>query len=434
MSKRKKTSRKSPKQTPATLREKTRKNLNSFEKEEASAKQKKRTFAYLLGGAGIILILGLVFSGILISRALAKPVIGFRDVHPTVQEALLSLTQEQTKKTGKKWKVLTIDPALPLKAQQKLFKKTDLLITTAGAAATRLGENASIPPQSLFTLMPTAIRTAGFDGTNQFALPILLDHFELAWNIKLFQKAGGREPKTLQDLTEAGKKVQTKSLWPMLCAGGNDETLLSFVGALCESILGETGWKEIQAAASSANPSELIQQSNLVQVLEFLTTWRKEGFLHPEWFRMNKTDIESFMENEQAFFVAMSLMDHRQVQQRVIERFNSTFFPTLSFGTSRSVTAPAILALTPEKRRVHEQALLLRNSLVRPETQAILSARSDLAPTGSQAQAPDKQANDVRFWASASSTPLPSFSTALYADPKDTNALAKAIRTYLESN
>ena len=40
-------------------------------------------------------------------------------------------------------------------------------------------------------------------------------------------------------------------------------------------------------------------------VLKVLIEWRQSGFLHPEWFRMSKNDIEFFMEANMASFVMM---------------------------------------------------------------------------------------------------------------------------------
>ncbi|ULQ58822.1 hypothetical protein K7I13_09780 [Brucepastera parasyntrophica] len=56
---------------------------------------------------------------------------------------------------------------------------------------------------------------------------------------------------------------------------------------------------------------------------------------------------------------------------------------------------------------------------------------SGLAPVNSNAEAPDRQADDVRYYAAASEQPLPEIGIAAFADPAKRTQFAQMIRNYL---
>ncbi|MBN2812278.1 MAG: extracellular solute-binding protein [Spirochaetales bacterium] len=420
------------KQTPKTLREKTRKNLKEMEKSDAERnnRKKKLLIAALIGGA-VLIAAGVVLAGVLAVRAFAPPVLGFRNVPAETEKAISGYAQKQTESGGKKWKIITIDPSLPMQKQIKLFKKTDILITGSGAAAEQLGAFAKMPSQTDLSLMPTAIRKAGAEDGRQYALPVLLDHYELSWNYSLVRSA---EPRTIAALENAANKLKSQTSWPFMCAGGDDESLLNFIGALTEALGGENAWKSVRQEAENVSPAELVRKESLSSVLETLLRWRREGLLHPEWFRMTRPDVEAFMETNAAPFVFMSLSNHRKISQRTVEKYNSVFMPGFAADASRSLAAPAVLLLAPNKKRAREEAILLKDALLDEDAQTKLSGMTGLAPVSSTAAAPDRQANEARLWAAASERPLPSFYTALYPYPADAALLAKNIREFLQSD
>lgn len=258
--------------------------------------------------------------------------------------------------------------------------------------------------------MPTAIRKAGAEDGRQYALPVLLDHYELSWNYSLVRSA---EPRTIAALENAANKLKSQSSWPFMCAGEDDESLLNFIGALTEALGGENAWKSVRQEAENVSPAELVRKESLSSVLETLLRWRREGLLHPEWFRMTRSDVEAFMETGTAPFVFMSLSNHRKISQRTVEKYNSVLMPAFSENIPRSLTAPAVLLLSPDKKRVSEETILLISTLLNETTQTKLSEITGLAPVSSTAAAPDRQANEARLWAAASERPLPSF----YTDP-----------------
>ncbi|MCD1654322.1 hypothetical protein K7J14_06340 [Treponema zuelzerae] len=423
------------KQTPRTLREKTRKTLKKMEKTDAERKKRdKKLLIAAIAGSAVLLAAGLVLAGALAVRAFAPPVLGFRDVSEEIQNSVAEYAHAQTESGGKKWKIITIDPSLPMRKQIKLFKKTDMLITRSGAAADELGAYAKLPAQKDLLLMPTAIRKAGTEGGRQYALPLLLDHYELSWDYSLVRTGEPAGPRTLEALESSARKLKSPSRWPFMCAGGEDEALLNLVGALAEALGGEKEWESVLLAARETAPGELVRSPALAAVMENLIRWRREGLLHPEWFRMSRGDVESFMETGAAPYVFMSLSNHRKISQRTVEKYNSVFMPGTEADAPRSLTAPAILLLAPQRNRVREEAVLLKDALLDAEQQTTLSGKTGLAPASSTAAAPDRQANEARLWAAASERPLPSFFAALYPDPADTALFAKQVREFLKTD
>lgn len=405
-----------------------------MKKDTRSDGQPARKLAIMLVLTVIPVLVGLVIAGILISRALYKPVIGFLDVPESVREAIEEIEIIESKKNNITWKFLVIDPSINLSELNKVLKKTDILITKAGARAEAI-TTIQTPEQKLLSVMPTAIRKAAANpGNRQYGIPILIDHFELARDRSNPVSSSFSPYSTLKQLEELALSRTLKTSWPFVCAGGDDETLLGFLGALVEALGGEKAWDTVRLDAINTSPADLVRKDSFSKVIETLLRWRRDGLLHPEWFRMTRTDVEAFMENGEAPFVFMSLSNHRKISHRTVEKYDSVFIPGTSTNDSRSLTIPSIILITPNKKRISEETILFKNILLNEETQTKISGLTGLAPVSSTAAATDRQATEVRLWAAASERPLPSFFTALYSDPGDAALLAKHIREFLQSD
>lgn len=395
-------------------------------------KETKKRKALVLSLAVAPVLLGLIFAGILISRATYKPVIGFLDVPDTVRQAIEETAQSWSTTGKTPFRYITLHETHP-EELKKTYSKLDMLIASSGKNAEALSSLSQKPSPAILSLMPSAMRKAGMSGEKQYAFPILLDHFELAWNIKLLSRNGLSKPTSIQDMRTYGSKIKSKTVWPMIVAGADDRILLGFIGSITEALYGEETWKKIQSTAFESTPEELLQTPELSAVLDTLSKWRLDQFLHPEWFRMTQDDVIQFMENDYALFVCMFLSDHRKIPQKTIEQYDSTFMPSVSAQGLRSFTIPAMLVLQPRKDKTNRTISAFGTYIIQNETQKNLSGRTGLAPSNAQCESPDKQASEVRLWAAASANLLPPFSSALYYDPLDTKKIARLIREYLES-
>lgn len=389
--------------------------------------QRKTILFFIL--AGIPPLAGVILAILLILTATAKPLIGFACLSEKDQQNIQQNIQTWATKNKLKFKYHIIEES-SLFAPKKI-QKLDLLITSSSKVPESLQTIMRQPDKEILNLMPNSMRALASNEKGQYGYPLLLDHFELAWNQKLLASTGSSQVKTISDILAAGNKIKTKTTWPLILAGSDDHILCGFIGSLTESFYGQNAWKTIQTACKTTNPQELVLQSPLKDILDSLITWRAQGILHPEWFRMSKKDVEYFMETNQALFVCMYLSDHRQIPQKIIEKYDSSFMPSLSGSANRAFTMPAITVYQPNKRP-HKAITALSLYLARSEAQKTLSGQTGLAPTNAQCETSDKQASDVRLWAAASNAILPSIDNAWYSSPKDTTTLANSIRQYLE--
>jgi hypothetical protein len=376
--------------------------------------------------AGLALALILLFP--------RKPVIAFYRLPEPVVSAIMQEASlpENSGKQG--FSFITLDGELPLPEQKKALARADLLFTEDGRAAAELAPRAIPAGDDLLRLMPTAMRFSGRTGETAWGLPLLLDHFELAWNMSMLSASGYTKPETISKLRTEAAGIRKPGVWPIVCAGADDGNLLMLTGALTEALSGADACLAVADSASRGTSfRDLLATTKLGETLDTLISWRKEGLLHPEWFRMTESDVAAFMDDGFACFVLMPLSAHRRVPQKVIERFDSTMFPSDRPANSRSFVAPAVVALRMDRKGADSRAAAFYRKLVEPGTQMSLANRTGLAPVSSTAETRDRQAYDVRLWVASSARPLPDLGTAAFAAPADRAALALNIRNYIES-
>jgi len=382
---------------------------------------KKRILAIL---AGTVALAAIVAFSLMATRKPLVVLYGLSD------PAIAAIERE----AGPSFRFMVIGGDKPISARKRDISKADLVFMRDGKAASEVGANAVAPDESVLALMPSAMREAGKSGTRRYGLPILFDHFEIDWNVSLIGGRGLAKPNTLTELVKVSNAIKGKNLWPIVCAGGNDEDLLDFAGALVISESGLDAYEQLVTAASEGKPfAELVKSTALKKSLDTLIDWRKSGIIHPEWFRMKSADVQAFMQMDYSCFFAMSLSSHRLLDHKIAEKVLTIDFPTDRKELDRGILAPAIVAIEPRHGMPGNGAAhRFAATLAQGTAQADISGGSGLAPANSNATAADKQADDARFWVAASRKPFPDPATAALSDPSARAALAAAIRQYLE--
>ncbi len=382
---------------------------------------KKRILAILTGTVALATI------AFFILTATHKPLVV---LYGLSDPAIAAIKQE----AGPSFKFMVIDGNEPISAHKRDISKADLVFMYDGKTAAEVGAEAVEPDESILALMPSAMREAGKSGTQRYGIPILFDHFEIDWNVSLIGGRSLAKPNTLTELVKVSNAIKGKNLWPIVCAGGNDEDLLGFVGALVISESGLDAYEKLVTGASEKQPfAELVRTTALKNTLDTLIEWRTSGIIHPEWFRMKSADVSAFMQMDYSCFFAMSLSSHRLLDRKIVEKVLTIDFPTDRKELDRGILAPAIVAIElrhslPGNRAAHR----LVAALAQGPAQANISGASGLAPANSNAATADKQADDARFWIAASRKPFPDPATASLSDPAARAALAASIRQYLE--
>lgn len=393
----------------------------------------KSTFKKILMLAYLPILIGLFFAGYLVFKAVEKPVIGFFNLPSNIQDIFQEQANSWISSYKKEFKYIEIDPNLSQAEQLKIFKKCDLVFTHTSLATEFFAPYSQGPSQNVLNLMPSSMRKAARSTQNSYALPLLFDHFELAWNKKYLLQTNIESPLTFAHLFEAKKQLQKSVRYPFICAGAHDATLLGLVSALTEASQGTEAWNAIINAARTLSPEHITEIPELQNTLNLLIEWRKAGFIHPEWFRMTQTDIHAFMENNYTIFVAMFLSDHRTIEHKTIEKYDSIYFPSIDGRSNRAFIAPSYLALLPKRKKINPFSQGLYQDLMQNKTQEKISSASGLSPANAQCETADRQASDVRLWIAASQEPLPSFATTVYTQEADITQSAATIRTYIET-
>ena len=394
---------------------------------------KKKLLIPAIGAA--IALLALAVTVLFIAPALRKPVIAYYRLPANVRAALSALADDPALSGKTKFGIVVLDDSKGLAEQLAKKPRVDVVFAYDGAAAAETAGKALAPSEQIKQLMAPAIQQAGKVRSDSYGMPLLLDHFEVAYNKDLFAKAGYAEPKKLDDLVKAAQKTARKGLWPIVCAGANDKDLLMLVGALAEARHGATARAGIVADLREKGSFEAALGNKALRgTLDELVSWRKSGLLHPEWFRMQDKDVSAFMENEYTCVVFMPLSTHRTIPLKTIAKFASIPFPPASVGLPREITAPVVVGVLPSYKKPNATAADFLYRLARAEGQTILSAETGLAPVNSTAETQDIQATDIRVWAAASSRPVPDPATDAFADPAKIAATARSVRAYIEAN
>ena len=218
------------------------------------------------------------------------------------------------------------------------------------------------------------------------ALPLLLDHYELAYN---------NNPKTNH----------------LLFAGGEDSTLLAFVGCMLESIHGTQKAQEITNQLRSAKITEIPE---IRKIAALIADGIKSKKISPYALNAKSKDLPLIIADEEPAIIFMTLTQHRTIPLRTIQKYEVKPFPSMNQKTIESVTSPIIYAI-PQKTSKNSTKInnLIFEHLTNDYVQYVLSSKTGLAPTHKQAETEDIQAADLRFWVAATK-PLPALSDAVF--------------------
>ena len=141
-------------------------------------------------------------------------------------------------------------------------------------------------------------------------------------------------------------------------------------------------------------------------------------------------DIRYFMREGKVAAAAMFLSDRRKIEFNLIKYYNDSFFPRYDNQAEHGIIAPQIVAVLLASKN---SAPLILGQLSSTSAQENLTNISLLAPTAARAEAVDRQADDVRFWAASSSAgALGGIEEECDVSQERLRALAQRIRVYLE--
>lgn len=319
------------------------------------------------------------------------------------------------------------DSELPKKVQ----KKYSILIANNSFALNSRAKNFIPINENILEALPISIRKATSYGQAHYALPLLLDHFEIAYYQITEKELGLARPKTYGELLRYLEALKGKIEIPFVCAGLNDTELFGFVSAMAELLYGAEDYaKAVAVLRESSNMNKENLPEAIAQVLDEIKAMQERGLIFPKWTNTSESDIKYFMRERKIGSVAMLLSKRRDIEYNLVRYYESDSFPKYDARADHGIVAPQVVAVLLKDKS--EAALLLGN-LVSPEIQESLSNESFLAPVASRAEAFDRQADDIRFWAaSCVAGPLNSIEQECETTKERRHILAQKIRAYLE--
>lgn len=374
----------------------------------------------------------LIISASLVTRAVINKKLRDR----TVKVAFFGLSDDLCKLIESKTPLLeevkfTFD-IIPEKGLELsiLKDKYDVLFTWKGSVTSALSTAAQTIPDKVLVSAPTSLR-------DKKAMPILLDHYEMTFSksvaTALDYNIGSNLPTFINYLESSKKKVFS----PFFANGGEDRTLLALVGSLVEAYGGVEAYKVFINEIKKNQDFETLLDAplnakglTLRKVMIQLKSFSEQGLAHPQWFAGRKNDLVYFAQDNQigAFFTSLSV--HRTIPYNIIKNFESSYFPFVDYSVPHGILAPAVTCVLLSDNSNGEKYL---QNLMSVEVQEDLSNATMLAPVHYRAQAYDRQADDVRYWAaSCAGGALPD--PALAAFQTNNNAigvLASDIREFL---
>ncbi len=417
---------KNPKKKTKKISKKTRKAM-----EAASARRVKISKKTLLNIAavlcGIVLVVGICIGVHVIKKSRADR---------TVKVAFYGLSEDMCTMLKEKIPqeeniILEFDVISENAFDAGLVKdKYDMLFTWRGQITDSLQASAEDIPQRVLETMPTALR-------NKKCVPILLDHCELAYYTKALKETRLEIPASFKEYQAFLNAAKSKVFSPYFCNGAEDRIMIDFIGALVMAQGGLKAYNKLIDELRINNSLDAVldvkldeKECTLRSILDMLKKWPNEGLTHPSWYNGRGNDLLFFAEDAQlgSFFTLLS--EHRKIPYNVIKNYESAMFPVNVSPANYGLIAPALSGMLLSDNSNAKRYIA---NFFTEETQTEFSDKTNLAPVHSRAQAYDRQADDVRFWAaSCAGGAVPDLYLAAYQRrPEELKKLCGEVRSYV---
>ena len=388
---------------------------------------KKTVFSILAAFCGLVIVIGAIIGVRIIKK---------RRADRTVRVAFYGLSEDMCTMLKEKIPqeeniILEFDVISENAFDAGLVKdKYDMLFTWRGQISDSLQASAEDIPQRVLETMPTALR-------NKKCVPILLDHCELAYYTKTLKETGLEIPASFKDYQAFLNAAKSKVFSPYFCNGAEDRIMIDFIGALVMAQGGLKAYNKLIDELRINNSLDAVldvkldeKECTLRSILDMLKNWPKEGLTHPSWYNGRGNDLLFFAEDAQlgSFFTLLS--EHRKIPYNVIKNYESAMFPVNVSPANYGLIAPALSGMLLSDNSNAKR--YIANFFIE-ETQTEFSDKTNLAPVHSRAQAYDRQADDVRFWAaSCAGGAVPDLYLAAYQRrPEELKKLCGEVRSYV---
>ena len=406
----------------------SKKALKKKGKAKASVKISRKTIIYLVAAVcGVLIIVGTSI-GVHSYRK--------QRADRTVRIAFYGLSEDVTKLIKEKIPqeeniILQFDVISEGAFDTAVIKqKYDMLFTWRGEITDTLSASAEDIPAKVLEAMPTSLR-------NKKCAPIILDHCELTFSKEVLNKINSDIPMSFTSFNDILQSAKNVVFSPFFCNGAENRIMIDFLGACVMAKDGLSAYNKLIEELRKTDSLDSVmdvklddKSCTLRSILDELKTWPKEGLTHPSWYNGRGNDLLFFAEDKQlgCFFTLLS--EHRKIPYNVIKNYEASLFPPDVSAANYGLIAPAISVMLISDNSNCKRYI---SAFYTEEAQSEFSDKTTLAPVQYRAQAYDRQADDVRYWAaSCAGGDVPDVYLAVYQRKnKELEKLCSEIRSYL---
>ena len=324
---------------------------------------------------------------------------------------------------------------------KKISRKYDLFFSWNGNAVEQLEKYSAEISSDCSQKLISSIKT-------QKNLPLLLNHYELAYLTKARERAGVDFPSDFEEYMAYLFAMKNQVFVPFFTEGKDDDTLLGLISVQAEALCGTEGYKKLVSLINKYGnfyqvweqeigySSTLGTSITLKYIMDGLAAYVPNDLSIANWTNATAKDVKTYASEKQIGVLFSSLSNHRKMDVKIMREYEADRMPVLSVKEDHCLIAPAVCVVNlsaASKKEIVEEIL---QSLVSDENQSYLSDETKLAPVNSRCRAFDVQADDVRYLAAiAPSGPAPDIANACFqTDMAKKTKFVEEIRKYLSGN
>lgn len=324
---------------------------------------------------------------------------------------------------------------------KKISRKYDLFFSWNGNAVEQLEKYSAEISSDCSQKLISSIKT-------QKNLPLLLNHYEMAYLTNARERAGVDFPSDFEEYMAYLFAMKNQVFVPFFTEGKDDDTLLGLISVQAEALCGTEGYKKLVSLINKYGnfyqvweqeigySSTLGTSITLKYIMDGLAAYVPNDLSIANWTNATAKDVKTYASEKQIGVLFSSLSNHRKMDVKIMREYEADRMPVLSVKEDHCLIAPAVCVVNLSAASKKEIAEEILQSLVSDENQSYLSDETKLAPVNSRCRAFDVQADDVRYLAAiAPSGPAPDIANACFqTDMAKKTKFVEEIRKYLSGN
>ena len=403
----------------------------------------------------LILITIAITMYILAGAKLNTMKVAFYDLPNNVETLLINWLDER----NINWEPVLLDSQIPANKQIQGPVEENLLFIQDGANLDTIAPLARTAKSSNLMTLPVSLRTSVKTKNRLTATPILMDHYQMAYNNEKLAELGAMPPTNLVSLEaicdayiENGDKGSFSS--PLTCAGSSDSDLSKFFSSLIETVTGVDNYTISQSFLTNSidkdgniNTSLLEDFFNLPQVyqtLEYILDLENNRYLSSNWLNITSDNIKNALENSSPLFAFMPFSSFQNSSEKTKEAYEIWYMPSGKNRESRYLIADIVTIM--EFSYVKSPLQSARQASVKNElaaslitefgssfTQSKISNQAKLCPVNATAQIENRQTAETRELLSLANGVIGDISSSTFTTNEQKSLFANALRQKIEA-